>query len=299
MDNSALVHTAWDLGSPLNTATWFFQIVGPEIRIVDCDSDLDLTPVQRVARMLAKGYFYGSHFLPHAAQVTQKSGKTFLTELNELGLRNCKAVPQTYDIWIGIKFFGDDCLLCRREPRRIGAIALKSTEKPHFFQIIRHPKKRVGQGGPRLVPNLSSLARLRAGKLCCDPASESGNEFEDRRTRNRSDIDATFSLVFFLESNRIGSPVSSTQLARETEAGTHFNAATSPHDSARDSQARLARTGPIPSRRRRMHAQASWSRGFSSTRRKDLRSLMCAASRNFRPPYLRYGMLRRVNSTSR
>ena len=140
VDNSALVHTAWDLGSPLNTATWFFQIVGPEIRIVDCDSDLDLTPVQRVARMLAKGYFYGSHFLPHDAQVTQKSGKTFLTELNELGLRNCKAVPQTYDIWIGIKFFGEDCLLCRREPRRIGAIALKSSEKPHFFQIIRHPK---------------------------------------------------------------------------------------------------------------------------------------------------------------
>lgn len=102
VDNSALVHTAWDLGSPLNTVTWFFQIVGPEIRIVDCDSDLDLTPVQRVARMLAKGYFYGSHFLPHDAQVTQKSGKTFLTELNELGLRNCKAVPQTYDIWIGI-----------------------------------------------------------------------------------------------------------------------------------------------------------------------------------------------------
>ena len=44
----------WDLGSPLNTVTWFFQIVGPEIRIIDCDSDLDLTPVQRVARMLAK-----------------------------------------------------------------------------------------------------------------------------------------------------------------------------------------------------------------------------------------------------
>ena len=31
-------------------------------------------------------------------------------------------------------------LTCRREPRRIGAIALNSSEKPHFFQIIRHPK---------------------------------------------------------------------------------------------------------------------------------------------------------------
>ena len=51
--------------------------------------------------------------------------------------------------------FGEDFLLCsssgqaaaRRGPRRIGAIALKSSEKPHFFQIIRHPQKRVGQGG--------------------------------------------------------------------------------------------------------------------------------------------------------
>jgi hypothetical protein len=48
-------HTAWDLGSPLNTVTWYFQIVAAEIRVIDCDNDLDLTPVQRVARMLNKG----------------------------------------------------------------------------------------------------------------------------------------------------------------------------------------------------------------------------------------------------
>ena len=44
------------VGSPLNTVTWYFQIVAAEIRVIDCDSDLDLTPVQRVARMLNKGY---------------------------------------------------------------------------------------------------------------------------------------------------------------------------------------------------------------------------------------------------
>jgi hypothetical protein len=102
VDTSALVHTAWDLGTPLNTVTWYFQLVGAEIRVIDCDSDLDLTPVQRVARLLAKGYLYGSHFLPHDALATQKSGKTFLTELNEAGLKNCKAVPQTHDIWVGL-----------------------------------------------------------------------------------------------------------------------------------------------------------------------------------------------------
>ena len=42
VDNSSLVHTAWDLGSPLNTVVAYFQIVGAEIRVIDCASDLDL-----------------------------------------------------------------------------------------------------------------------------------------------------------------------------------------------------------------------------------------------------------------
>jgi hypothetical protein len=103
VDNSALTHTAWDLGSPVNTAVWYFQL-GPmgEIRVVDCDLDLDIPPVERVSRMLAKGYLYGSHFLPHDAQATQKSGRTFLLELKEAGLANLRAVPRTHDIWVGI-----------------------------------------------------------------------------------------------------------------------------------------------------------------------------------------------------
>jgi hypothetical protein len=47
VDASSLVHTAWDLGSPINTVTWYLQLVGAEIRVIDCDHDLDLTPVQR------------------------------------------------------------------------------------------------------------------------------------------------------------------------------------------------------------------------------------------------------------
>jgi hypothetical protein len=103
VDNSALTHTAWDLGSPINTVVWYFQL-GPmgEIRVIDCDLDLDLTPIERVARMLGKGYLYGSHFLPHDALATQKSGRTFLNELKDAGLANCKAVPRTLDIWVGI-----------------------------------------------------------------------------------------------------------------------------------------------------------------------------------------------------
>ena len=28
VDNSALTHTCWDLGSPINTVVWYFQLVG-------------------------------------------------------------------------------------------------------------------------------------------------------------------------------------------------------------------------------------------------------------------------------
>jgi hypothetical protein len=45
---------------------------------------------------------FGSHFLPHDSAATMTSGKTFLTELNDAGLRNCKAVPRTHDVWVGI-----------------------------------------------------------------------------------------------------------------------------------------------------------------------------------------------------
>ena len=75
-----MVHKAWDIGAPLNTVVWYFQLVAAEFRVIDCDSDLDLTPVQRVARMLAKGYLYGSHYLPHDAMATLHGGKTFLNE---------------------------------------------------------------------------------------------------------------------------------------------------------------------------------------------------------------------------
>ena len=116
MDTSSLVHTAWDIGSPLNTVTWYFQLVGAEIRVIDCDSDLDLTPVQRIAHMLNKGYLYGSHYLPHDAMATQKSGKTFLTELNEAGLKSCKAVPQTTTSGSASTGFARFCLALPSHP---------------------------------------------------------------------------------------------------------------------------------------------------------------------------------------
>ena len=106
IDKSALVHTAWDLGAPANTVTWYFQLVAGEIRVIDVDIDLNLTAVERVARMLSKGYPLGLHVLPHDAQSTPTSGKSTADVLREAGLSNIRIAPRTQDVWIGI----DSCL---------------------------------------------------------------------------------------------------------------------------------------------------------------------------------------------
>ena len=61
-----------------------------------------MTPVQRVSHMLSKGYNYGTHFLPHDAASTNNSGRTFQGELQSAGLKNCRCVPRTSDVWVGI-----------------------------------------------------------------------------------------------------------------------------------------------------------------------------------------------------
>jgi phage terminase large subunit len=103
-----LVHTSWDLGSPANTTVWYWQVVGAEIRVIDCDVGLSFdTLTQRVAHMLqkgsdGKGYNYGSHFLPHDAKQTERTGSTFETEIVKAGLRNVRVLKPTHDIWWGI-----------------------------------------------------------------------------------------------------------------------------------------------------------------------------------------------------
>jgi hypothetical protein len=108
VDSRALVHTFWDEGSPINTVAWYVQFVSDEIRIIDCDLDLELTPVERTAHMLRKPYahLYGAHYLTHASMQTEKSGKTFAAQLKEAGLQSIKVVPRTQDVWIGI----NECL---------------------------------------------------------------------------------------------------------------------------------------------------------------------------------------------
>lgn len=104
VDGSNLVHTSWDLGAPANMAVWYFQVVGREIRIIDCDRGDKGTLTQRVAHMKAKGYAFGTHFLPHDASQTERTGSNFAAELVKAGIPapSVMIVPRTASVWIGI-----------------------------------------------------------------------------------------------------------------------------------------------------------------------------------------------------
>ena len=94
IDESALVHTTWDLGAPANSVCLYFQRVGLTYRIIDCDLGLELKTGERVAHMMAKGYNYGYHFLPHDGDNKHADNMSFADKLTEAGLVNVKTLPR-------------------------------------------------------------------------------------------------------------------------------------------------------------------------------------------------------------
>ena len=65
------VHTAWDLGVGDDTAIWFFQVAGSEIRIIDYYAANGQGLPHYAAELAARGYRYGSDFVPHDARVRE------------------------------------------------------------------------------------------------------------------------------------------------------------------------------------------------------------------------------------
>ena len=104
VDGSNVVNTSWDLGSPANTVVWYFQIVGREIRVIDCDIGQRGTLTERVAAMNSKGYSFGKHYLPHDAQQTERTGETMASALIKAGLpgNSIVCVPRCHSVWVGI-----------------------------------------------------------------------------------------------------------------------------------------------------------------------------------------------------
>lgn len=87
------VHTAWDLGVSDSTSIWFFQVNGGELRIVDFYENHGQPLAHYVAELKARGYTYGTDFVPHDAKVRSlETGRTRVETLQGMG-RTLKLVP--------------------------------------------------------------------------------------------------------------------------------------------------------------------------------------------------------------
>jgi hypothetical protein len=102
-DRSLPVFTTWDLGSPANTALWFWQILPTgELRAIDFMAGEKLRTGERVGAILSKGYTYTAHLLPHDGDATQKGGISYSQELRNAGLCDVRVIPRCGDVFTGI-----------------------------------------------------------------------------------------------------------------------------------------------------------------------------------------------------
>ena len=96
-DSQLMVNTAWDLGIGDQTVILFYQVLGQQIRIIDCYSNSG-EGLQHYVNILEKGhrsqYVYGNHYAPHDIMAKDLStGRTRLETAQSLGLR-LRVVPK-------------------------------------------------------------------------------------------------------------------------------------------------------------------------------------------------------------
>ena len=94
-DREFPVYTAWDLGYRDDTAIWWYQVVGNEVRCIDfyAVSGADIRAIAEV--VVNKGYRYGKHYLPHDARAKSlQTGRSIVEQLaDHLGIGNLSVVP--------------------------------------------------------------------------------------------------------------------------------------------------------------------------------------------------------------
>ena len=87
-DPRAEVHTAWDLGMADTTSIWFAQTIGREVRIIDYYENSGYGLDHYVNIIKQREYNYGTHWLPHDAEVRELgTGTTRLETLATMGLK--------------------------------------------------------------------------------------------------------------------------------------------------------------------------------------------------------------------
>ena len=93
-DETALVHTAWDLGISDETAIWFFQVIGREIHVIDYLEGSGESLAHWIKIVSEKPYTYDKHLCPHDILNRElSSGLSRQVTARKLGI-NLIAVPR-------------------------------------------------------------------------------------------------------------------------------------------------------------------------------------------------------------
>ena len=95
-DPEYVVNTAWDLGYKDDTAVWFTQMAGREIRVIDYYSASGASIDEISKAVMDKPYKYGTHYLPHdaKAKTLAAAGRSIVEQLsNHLGFQSLRVVP--------------------------------------------------------------------------------------------------------------------------------------------------------------------------------------------------------------
>ena len=96
------VYTAWDLGMSDESAIWFFQFFGKEIRVIDYYENNGEGIGHYAAVLREKNYRYARHFAPHDISVRELgSGISRMEKAREYGL-NFERIPTNVDVMGGI-----------------------------------------------------------------------------------------------------------------------------------------------------------------------------------------------------
>lgn len=89
------VYTAWDLGYDDDTAIWFYQVIGKEIRFIDYYAASGKDIAHYASELRNRGYRYAMHYLPHDARpkLLVSGGRSILDQLIEQGAKPAYIVP--------------------------------------------------------------------------------------------------------------------------------------------------------------------------------------------------------------
>lgn len=93
-DPSKPVHTFWDLGWADHTSIWLAQMVGFDIRVIDFIQGQQRPLNHYLQELQAKGYVYGTDWLPHDAQSHDMGTGRTIEELMRAAGRTVRITPK-------------------------------------------------------------------------------------------------------------------------------------------------------------------------------------------------------------